>query len=252
MDAASSSLPSPRGALRLALSVSVLIAVAPWVVGCVEPRPPVAVGSMPELRVEIGSTKSVDLEGYFSDPDGDELSYAASSSNAEVATVAISGDSVAVTGAASGSTEITVTASDRSFAASQDFTASVLLADREVLEILYDETGGDGWSDNTNWKTDKPLDEWHGVSTDADGRVHTLYGNSLIGEIPPGLGSLSSLVYLFLHSNSLTGEIPLDFLDLSSLVWFYWDDNDGLCALDTSEFDGWLDGLRGWRGPRCD
>ena len=41
--------------------------------------------------------------------------------------------------------------------------------DRVVLHILYDGLGGDGWTDNTNWKTDKPLDEWHGVSTDSGG-----------------------------------------------------------------------------------
>ena len=200
-----------HGALRLARSVSVPVAVAPWVVGCGEPRPPVAIGSMPELTVEVGSTESADPAGYFSDPDGDELSYEASSSNAEVATVAISGDSVAVTGVAIGSAEITVTASDDGgFSASQDFTASVFLTDRRVLEILYDELGGDGWTDNTNWKTDKPLDEWYGVSINADGRVDSLslWSNSLTGEIPPELGDLSSLEFLWLNSNSLTGEIP--------------------------------------------
>ena len=71
-----------RGALRLALSVSVPVAVASWVVGCGETQPPVEVGSIPELRVEVGSTESTGLAGYFSDPDGDELRYEASSSNA--------------------------------------------------------------------------------------------------------------------------------------------------------------------------
>ena len=275
-----------RGALRLVPSVSVAVAVAAWVVGCGEgeTRPPVAVGSIPELWVGVGSIESADLAGYFSDPDGDELSYEASSSNAEVATVAIQsdpnplqGDVVAVTGVASGSTEITVTASDGSFAASQDFTASVH-ADREVLEILYDELGGDGWRGNTHWKTDKPLREWYAVTTNSDGRVSGLdlhhnsltgeipaelgslsdlrilhlFLNSLTGEIPPELGDLSNLERLDIYSNSLTGEIPLDFLDLSSLQGFHWDDNDGLCAPDTSEFDDWLDGIPNWQGPRCD
>ena len=79
----------------------------------------------------------------------------------------------------------------------------------------------------------------------------TLDSNSLTGEIPPGLGVLSSLRWLDLSSNSLTGEIPPDFLDLP-LVWFYWDGNEGLCAPSTSEFDDWLDGIRYWRGQRCD
>ncbi len=215
------------GALRLALGVSVLVAVAAWVVGCGEPRPPVAVGSMPELAVQVGSTESVDLAGYFSDPDGDELSYSASSSDAEVASVAISGDSVAVTGAAIGSAEITVTASDGSSPASQDFTASVRLTDRRVLEILYDELGGDGWRENTNWKTDKPLDEWTRVRTDLDGRVITLYlqGLSLTGEIPPELGNLANLHFLELDHNSLTGEIPPELGNLANLRFLYLRNN---------------------------
>ena len=210
-----------RGALLLALSASTPVAVAAWMVGCGEDEllPPVAVGSIPGLTVEVDSTESVGLAGYFSDPDGDELSYAASSSNDGVATVAISGDSVAVTGVASGSAEITVTASDGSFSALQDFTASVRLTDREVLEMLYDELGGDGWTDNTNWKTDKPLDRWYGVSTNALRRVDTLslWNNSLTGEIPPELGDLSNLRALSLASNSLTGEIPPELGDLSKL-----------------------------------
>ena len=88
-----------------------------------------------------------------------------------------------------------------------------------MLEILYDELGGNGWTDNTNWKTDKPLDEWYRVSTNTDGRVDSLNlgGNSLTGEIPPELGDLSNLAQLFLDSNSLTGKIPIDFLELWSL-----------------------------------
>ena len=78
-----------------------------------------------------------------------------------------------------------------------------------------------------------------------------LDNNSLTGEIPPELGDMSNLEGLDLGNNQLTGEIPSDFLDLSSLALFYWEDNDGLCAPNTSEFDEWLDGLS-WYGPRCD
>ena len=258
------------GSLRPASSVSVLVAVAPWVVACGEPRSPVAVGSIPELRVEVGSTESTGLAGYFNDPDGDELSYDASSSNVQVATVAISGDSVAVAGVASGSVEITVTASDGSLSASQDFTASVLLTDRRVLEIVYDELGGDGWADNTNWKTDKPLDEWSGVSTNADGQVdtlklryHSLTGeipselgdlsnierlelrdNYLTGAIPPELGDLSNLERLELSRNSLTGEIPSELGDLSSLHTLYLA-NNSLTGEIPSEL-GELSSLHTW------
>ena len=106
-------------ALRLALGVFVAVAVAAWALGCDDSQAPTAVGEIPELRVEVGTTESVDLAGHFSDPDGDELSYEVSSSNSEVATVAISGGSVAVKGVATGSAGITVKASDGSSSASQ-------------------------------------------------------------------------------------------------------------------------------------
>ena len=45
------------------------------------------------------------------------------------------------------------------------------LSDREVLEALYDVTGGPDWTHNENWRTDAPLGEWYGVEVDEQGRV---------------------------------------------------------------------------------
>ena len=83
-------------------------------------------------------------------------------------------------------------------------------SDQRVLEALYDATGGPGWTDNTNWKTSAPLGDWHGVSTDDDGRVSrlSLGDNGLTGSIPPILGDLAHLVRLELWGNRLTGLIP--------------------------------------------
>ena len=46
--------------------------------------------------------------------------------------------------------------------------------DREALIALYNATGGPNWSNNTNWLSDAPLDQWHGVTTDGTGRVARL------------------------------------------------------------------------------
>ena len=68
------------------------------------------------------------------------------------------------------------------------------LEDREVLVELYDALDGENWTNSTNWLTERPIREWHGVTNDASGRVTGLMldGNELTGELPAELGSLSN------------------------------------------------------------
>ena len=82
--------------------------------------------------------------------------------------------------------------------------------DREVLTTFYNAAGGSGWTNNTNWLSDMSLDAWHGVTTDAVGRVTELRlpANNLEGTIPSELGRLVNLTLLHLNSNSLSGGIP--------------------------------------------
>ncbi len=89
--------------------------------------------------------------------------------------------------------------------------------DRAALEALYDATGGAGWVASTNWRTSAPLDEWYGVTADADDSVTGLElgFNGLTGPIPVELGGLVNLQRLDLFSNDLTGPIPSE---LGSLV----------------------------------
>ena len=75
-------------------------------------RAPEAVGTIPSLDLPIGGRESVDVSSYFHDPDGDELTYAASSGDAGVASASVSGSVVAVAGAGTGRTTVTVTAED--------------------------------------------------------------------------------------------------------------------------------------------
>ena len=96
---------------------------------------------------------------------------------------------------------------------------SIASPDREVLVSLYNATEGPNWANNTNWLSDKPLGEWHGVTTDANGRVTELNlgGNQLSREIPSSLGSLANLQLLDLVSNQLTGPIPASLGSLANL-----------------------------------
>lgn len=58
--------------------------------------------------------------------------------------------------------------------------------DRRALEAIYDATGGTQWRNSANWKTDAALSQWHGVQTDATGRVLKLrlHNNNLSGSLP--------------------------------------------------------------------
>ena len=83
--------------------------------------------------------------------------------------------------------------------------------EREALIAFYNATDGDHWKNNTNWCSDKPLDEWYGVRTES-GCVFSLQltDNSLKGEIPEEIIQLTHLQSLNLQLNSLSGEIPQD------------------------------------------
>ena len=93
------------------------------------------------------------------------------------------------------------------------------LEDRAALVEFYSATDGKKWRTKTNWLSDRPVREWHGVTNDADGRVTGLYLslNQLTGEIPTELGNLSNLQTLNLSLNQLTGEIPTELRNLSNL-----------------------------------
>ena len=101
-------------------------------------------------------------------------------------------------------------------------------SDREVLEALYHATGGPDWFFSTNWLSDEPLSEWHGVYTDEQGRVDELIlrRNNLNGPIPPELSRLTGLLNLELHWNRLSGPIPPELGGSTSLLFLNLFDNE--------------------------
>jgi len=105
------------------------------------------------------------------------------------------------------------------------------LSDREILAALYETTDGANWEESGNWVTDAPLGEWHGVETNAEGRVVSLdlRRNGLRRPIPPELGGLSELETLILFANRLSGPIPPELGNLAEvrLVVFAANDLEG-------------------------
>ena len=120
--------------------------------------------------------------------------------------------------------EGTITVKDKNSTKQQIVTISQTTTDleREVLLAFYKLTNGDGWKNNANWCSDRPLSEWYGISTDQDGKVISIHmdRNNLIGQFPSNIGDLSKLRYLSLNDNYLYGEIPESFYNLTELEYF--------------------------------
>lgn len=126
--------------------------------------------------------------------------------SADTAIVTVDAEGV-VTSVDFGSTKVSAT--HNSATAEATVEVALPLTDREILEILYEATGGDHWTDNANWLTDADLSEWHGVTADR-GKVSSLrlWENNLVGTIPPELGGLDELFSLSMQRNRLSGPIP--------------------------------------------
>ena len=74
---------------------------------------PTAVGTLSAQTMGLRSnSRTVNVSGNFSDPDGDSLSYTVSSSDTSKVTASISSATVSLRGVGVGSSTITVTASD--------------------------------------------------------------------------------------------------------------------------------------------
>ncbi len=93
------------------------------------------------------------------------------------------------------------------------------LDDRAALVAFYNSTHGDSWNDNTNWLSDQPLATWHGISINSNGRVQGIYlvENGIQGTLPPEIGDLTNLKWLFLNGNEIRGAIPDTITQLTNL-----------------------------------
>ena len=114
-------------------------------------------------------------------------------------------------------------------------------SDRDVLIAFYHAAGGGNWSNSDNWLSGRPLSQWFGISTDADGRVEqmNLERNSLSGTVTPALARLAALRSLDLGGNpSLAGPLPLELADLP--LERVRVEGTEVCAPSEEAFQAWL------------
>ncbi len=136
------------------------------------------------------------------------------SSDSKLATISPSG---VVTALGRGTVQITATSGSLSTSIGVSIMTSD--SDKAILIALYNETNGPNWTNNENWLSEAPLDEWHGVTTDTDGRVTVinLDENNVNGSIPSEIGQLDLLGNLSFRDNELTGTIPTELGQLTEL-----------------------------------
>jgi len=102
-------------------------------------RAPTAVGEIPGQSLREDSAGTLDVERYFEDPDGDALTYRASSSRASVVRVTVSGSELMLDPRNDGTATITVTASDPAgLSAAQTFQVSVTPEAPSGSTVLYE------------------------------------------------------------------------------------------------------------------
>ena len=143
-------------------------------------RAPEAVDSIPPQTLAPGDTVHLDLSSHFSDPDGDELTYSATTSAAEVATAAVSGSQVAVAGVAPGTATVTITASDPGgLTATQTTDVTVATANRApvaegTIDDLTMEEGAEVAVDVAGNFSDPDGDALEYAATSSDATVATV------------------------------------------------------------------------------
>jgi len=107
--------------------------------------------------------------------------------------------------------------------AQADFDCSavtgVTVEECEGLVALYTATGGENWTNKTNWlQTNTPCN-WAGVTCNG-GRVSwlSLYENRLTGALPPEIGNFTAMTGIYLGNNQLT-SLPPQIGSLTALTW---------------------------------
>lgn len=104
---------------------------------------PTTTGMLDDQTLNVGDTLTADVAEFFTDPDGDALTFDAISSDTAVATASVSGSTLTVMAVAAGSATVTVSATDTGdLSAEFNFTVTVSQANRapEIADMIPAQT----------------------------------------------------------------------------------------------------------------
>lgn len=184
----------------------------------VEPEPlyPASVTISAEDVVLAKKGEGPTLTATVFDQHGDTLDAEVLWSSTDTTVASVGSRSGVVHARATGVGEIVATAEDVA-----DSVPVSVNFERGALKEIYEALGGPNWRVNDGWGTDADLGEWHGVTTDGQGRVVAivLQSNGLEGDLPVdailGLGHLRSLDLSF--NEEVTGTFPAEFARMTKL-----------------------------------
>ncbi|MFA9392662.1 MAG: hypothetical protein ACERKD_22830 [Prolixibacteraceae bacterium] len=88
----------------------------------------------------------------------------------------------------------------------------VSIGDYQALIAFYESTHGENWNNSRNWLSDKPVNEWYGITVE-NNRVKEIWmtNNNLKGDFPPELTRLTELRKLDLSYAEL-GQASIDII----------------------------------------
>jgi uncharacterized protein (TIGR02145 family) len=89
-----------------------------------------------------------------------------------------------------------------------------------MLIKLYHDTNGDNWTNKTNWLSDRPINEWYGITYSTGKLLIDLYVNNLAGSID--LSGCTELEWLSCGFNQLTS---INVSGCTALSTFWCQDN---------------------------
>ncbi|MEE1964612.1 leucine-rich repeat domain-containing protein [Allomuricauda taeanensis] len=123
--------------------------------------------------------------------------------------------------------EYTVTAENgatKTYTVTIDIALTAVESDRAALMAIYN-ASPEAQDGLTGWGSEQPLNDWLGVTTNAEGRVIKIrLSNKVLKVLPTEVGNLTKLESLNLSSNELT-SIPAEIGNLTALEYLYLDDN---------------------------